>query len=185
MRERPWSRLQERLEASDVGRALISAFVIVTLVVIVAANLPLSELKLKLVRVAEPYIDAVGINQVWGVFAPDPRRQVVALLARIHYGDGSTGIWEPPAGWPFPDSYRDVRWRRWLDAAFREDFAEFTAAWIARVEADKGRDPVQVDLVKRSYLLFPPGTSPDHSPWMEDVYYRLEITPETLANKAG
>jgi hypothetical protein len=178
-----WTGFQERIEASDIGRALISAFVVITLVVIVAANLPASELKTKLTRVAGPYTDATGLNQVWGVFAPDPRRQVLLVEARIEYADGSTEVWRPPRGPPFPNSYRDVRWRKWVEVVPLA--LPQTALWLARSHTHDGRVPTHVEIVQRRYKLLPPGNGPDRTPWETRVLYDLDVTASTLAGDAA
>ncbi len=176
---RRWTGLQERIEASDVGRALISAFVVITLVVIVAANLPASKLKTELTRIAGPYNDAVELNQVWGVFAPDPRRRVLQIEARIEYTDGSTEVWQPPRGLPFPNSYRDVRWRKWVEVV--PLVLSQTALWLARSHTRDGRTPRHVEIVQRRYELLPPGDGNDRTPWETRVLYELEVTPAMLS----
>lgn len=177
---RPWSRLQERVEATDVGRALISAFILVTLVVMLALNLPSSALKAKLLGVANPYLEAVGFNQLWGVFAPDPRRRVLFVEARISYADGTTSTWRPPRGWPFPHSYRDVRWRKWVEVVPLPGLLKPTAIWLARSHAKDGRLPVEVTVLQRRSRLLPPGKGPDRTPWETRELIRLPITPGML-----
>jgi hypothetical protein len=178
--------LQERLESTDLGRALISAFILITLVVVIAANLPPSELKAQLTRISNPYIEAVGIKQVWGVFAPDPRRRVLFLEARIRFDDGSTAIWRPPRGAPFPNSYRDVRWRKWVEPVHRiQTLWPLMARWLAREYATAGKRPVEVSLVRRSWWLLPPGPGPDHEEIKEETLYTLDVTDEVLEDEDG
>ena len=182
MRRRSLTGLQERFEASELGRAVIGAFVAVTLAVILIANLPTSELKRQLVRVAEPYLEATGIHQVWGVFAPDPRRTVLFLEARVRFADGSTSTWRPPDGLPFPDSYRDVRWRKWADAvATSQDYWEPAARWVARRYAGGASSVTSVELIARTYELLPPGNEPSRAPSVERTIHRLELADPPAA----
>ena len=147
MHRRLW-RAQEALEESDLGRIVISALVIVALVAVIAANLPDSHLKRRLTDVADPAIDATGLVQVWGVFAPDPRRTIVAMEGRVRFADGSTETWREPTGSPFVDAYSLAHWRKYVEFTIRDDYAgvlwEPTAAWIAKESARGGRSPVEV-----------------------------------------
>lgn len=177
---RRWTGLQERFEGSDLGRAVISGLVIVTLLVIVVANLPPSAIKRELTRVADPYIGAVGIYQVWGVFAPDPLRTSFDVEARVRYEDGTEGTWRPPHGWPFPDSYRDVHWIRWLEIPGRPSFDEPAARWLARELATDGKQPAQITLIQRSQGLLPPGRTPDRTPVKEKVLFTYDVAEEKL-----
>jgi hypothetical protein len=181
---RPWDGLQERFEASELGRILISAFIVVTLVVIVAANLPASELKAQLTRISNPYIELVGIKQVWGVFAPDPRRRVLFLEAKIRYDDGTTGVWKPPRGAPFPNSYRDVRWRKWVEPVhLTQALWPLMTRWIAREHATSGKRPVEVELIRRSYWMNAPGPGPDSRERTVETLFTLPVTDEILAGR--
>jgi hypothetical protein len=175
-----WSGVQERLESTDLGRAVLSALIVVTLVVIVVANLPPSALQRKLVRVSEPYIDAIGINQVWGVFAPEPLRQVVEIEATARYADGTSLVWKPPHGLPFPDSYRDIHWIRWLEVADKPDFYEPTGRWLAEELTVDGRPPVEIALRRRTYGLLPPGSASDRAGREEDVLFVYDVASGTV-----
>lgn len=187
--DEPRPGLQDRLEGSDVGRVLISALIVVAVVVVVTANLPGGYLKRELTRVADPAIDATGLVQVWGVFAPDPRRTAVDLEATIRFADGSTETWHDPTGPPFVGEYRLFRWRKLMEWAIADEYRDTlwrpVSLWLARNAARDGRQPVEVDLVRRWRDLYPPGSTPSQSPWRRAVYYRLEVTPELLAGKAA
>ena len=74
--------MQERLESSAVGRAVISAFAVVTVVALALWNLPDSEIKRKALTVVRPYVTALGLEQNWGVFAPDPAPRVTRARRR-------------------------------------------------------------------------------------------------------
>jgi hypothetical protein len=57
------ARLQERLESSDLGRSLISAFLIVTLGAVLATNIQgNSKLRREVTRITQPYSNATGID---------------------------------------------------------------------------------------------------------------------------
>ncbi len=172
--------LQDRIEATRGGRAIISAFATVTVVFLVLWNLPDSALRARTFRVVEPYIRATGLDQNWGVFAPDPRRATTQLVARATYADGRFEDFESPKGDPILSAYWDYRWRKWDEWAMspeHQDLWRPTAAWFARKASEAGEEPVKVVLVTRSYPLLPPGPGPDRGGWQESEYYTLTITP--------
>ena len=106
--------VQERLESGPLGRAVISGFLLVTLTCLVALNLPQSRLRQTLDQVEAPYSQALGIDQSWSLFAPDPRTVIVEPGARVMFADGSTALWPGvPVGGPGLDEYRTSRWQKW------------------------------------------------------------------------
>ena len=170
----------ERLEVTRSGRAVISVFLLVTLAAIAVPNLPDSKVKSKILTPVGPYLTATGLDQNWSVFAPDSRRAVLTLVARVRYADGSTAEWRIPEGGPLLGAYWDYRWRKWAenvmtiggDAAGLQRPA---AVWIAREMQRRGKRPVLVALVTRSSAVNPPGEGRRHGPWLEDVFYRLRF----------
>jgi hypothetical protein len=174
-----WSGLQEWVESTDFGRGVISAFVIVTIGFIVAINLPSSPLRDKLLTPGQPYLNALGLDQSWAIFAPDPRRAVIDLRATIRYDDGSTATWRIPNDDPVIGTFRDYRWRKWLEnviADANEQLWRPAALWVASHEARAGRRVVQVQLTRRYATLQPPGTNPSRLPWQETRFYTLNVT---------
>jgi hypothetical protein len=165
--------LQRRLETSPTGRALISALILFTLAAMVISNLPPSELRRTGMKAFDPFLDASGLHQNWNLFAPDPRRATLQLEARVTFDDGSTAVWHPPVGDPLIGVYRTFRWRKWAGNVMDSDNQELlepAADWIARVHTTDGKVPVEVVLVKRSYVAPRPGSGePSVRPWRESV----------------
>jgi hypothetical protein len=178
-------RLQERFEASDVGRAVISAWLIVTIVALVAINMPSrSYLRDKVMSVAEPYLNATALDQNWRVFAANPRHISVDLRARVRYADGRSGEWRLPHGSALFGDYWDYRWRKWMENTVlgnRQALWRPAAIYIARQEQEEGRRPVEVTLVRRLRPLYPPGTPrADRGRWTSQPYFRTRIRPDML-----
>jgi hypothetical protein len=175
--------LQQRLESNSAGRVLLSGFILATLVSMLVSNLPPSELRRTGMKVLDPYLDATGLHQNWNLFAPDPRRATIQLEARITFDDGSTVIWHPPTGDPFVGVYRTFRWRKWAGnvlASSNDNLLEPTADWIARMHTTDGKIPVEVVLVRRSYVAPPPGSGkPSKQPWRETVLITVRYQEET------
>ena len=179
----PAPSLQERFERSRFGRVLISAFLVVTLASAVAANLPRSRLRTDALRVGQPYLNATGLDQSWGVFAPDPRRESIALRAVVRYQDGSTGTWRTPTGNAVTGSYWDYHWQKWQEWVLDQNHPQLwrpAAVFIARERDRAGRQPVRVTLVRLTSVIEPPGHHPSHEPTVATPYYSLSITPAML-----
>jgi hypothetical protein len=175
-----WSDLQERAEASEFGRGLISAFVLVTVGLVVATNLPSSPLRDRLMGPGQPYLNALGLDQSWAIFAPEPRKAAIDLRAVVRYDDGSTAAWRIPDDDPVIGTFRDYRWRKWLENVIADANQQLwrpAAIWVAAHEARPGRRAVQVTLIRRFATLQPPGQEPDRLPWRESTFYTLDITP--------
>jgi hypothetical protein len=176
--------MQERLEATRWGRILISAFLILILFSVIAANLYPSDLKHQFFRVAKPVIYVTGLDQGWDVFSPNVRQESIELHAQIRYEDGTIGTWTIPHGGALFGAYWDYRWRKWaelLTLGFGQKELEPASRWIVRHHADKGRRPVAIQLIERYSELAYPGTKPTHTPWNTKVVYTLDLTKEAEA----
>jgi hypothetical protein len=180
VRPRPLGRrlTQERLESSRIGRVLISALVLVTLLAVAVENLPDSVPRRSLMTVGGPYVTATGLDQNWGVFAPDSRRSVIFLVAKVRYANGSTVAWRLPEAGPVFGAYRDYRWRKWAEnlMTIEGDGAMIrrpAAAFVAREMSTSGQRPVRVTLGTRFYELRPPGRRIERGPWGRTDFYRI------------
>jgi hypothetical protein len=172
------SRLQERFESTPAGRVAISLFIVVTLAFVVVTNLPRSSLRHDVLVPGQPYLNALGLDQRWNVFAPEPRKQAIDLVSLVTFSDGSQTEWRLPSRAALVGAYSDYRWRKWLENATADAHRELwrpQALWIARNASSAGRRPVRVVLVRRFYDLLPPGTTPDRGPWKEFAYYTLDL----------
>lgn len=178
--------MQERLESSVAGRWAISVFLIATLASLIVWNLPASEIQRKALKVVRPYVTALSLEQNWGVFAPDPRRQTLDFFARVRYADGSEEEVRMPTGGDFVGAYWDYHWWKWVESVTndqRDGLWKPAAVWFARRATTDTRKPVRVTLVRRWYELFPPGPGPSRGPWQEAEYYTLDITPSEDAGE--
>lgn len=177
--------LQPRIESSLVGRAAISSFLVLTLTSLLVANLPDSSVRREAWPFVHPYVAAAGIEQNWGVFAPDPRRVVLDLEARITYTDGSRSTWRVPDGGPGLAAYRDYHWRKWVEWVTLDSHQELwtpAAAWIARQAEAHGRLVAEVTLVRRWYEVAEPGEARARQPqWQEFAYHTLRLRPVSEA----
>jgi hypothetical protein len=169
--------MQAKLESTRIGRLLISLFVVATVAAMVVWNLPSSKLRTEGLRLTGPYVRAVGLDQNWSVFAPDPYRDSFVLSARITYADGTTGTWAVPEGGDAIGAYWDFRWGKWAEwtIAGHADLCRGTAAYAASRPAGEGRSPVQVELVVRRRPNARPGQDPSQEPWKESMVCRVDV----------
>jgi hypothetical protein len=164
----------ERIEQSPAGRVLLSVFIVVVLIGIVVVNLPASKLKSKASDATEPVVNALGLNQNWDVFAPDPRRESIALEARVTFTDGSHETWHPYVGGDLVGSYRDYRWGKWVENVRLDRNRKLwrgTAGWVARRASHEDRRVRRVVLVRRWREVQPPGAPVSQGPWRQYLFY--------------
>lgn len=154
--------LQERLESSETGRAVVSAFILVTLFAVVTQNLPRSGFQDAAAEVSQPYSDLFGVSQSWSVFAPDPPR--TSYL--VYYGVDGKRV-DPPRARGFLANYHAYRWRKWFERSRRRGGALWpeTAAWIRR-----DLRATRVEIVQRERAVSPPGSPAEPRPKEKVVY---------------
>jgi hypothetical protein len=179
---------QRRLEESPWGQAILSGVIGFLLLTLLATNLPGSELRHQLERLVAPVRDGVGLDQAWGVFAPNPRRETLRLEAELEYPDGAVGIWHPGDGDRFVSVYRDYHWRKWQEWAHGDANKLLwvsVSRWLARSYTRHGKHPVRVTLVRYWRDLPAPGEhAGPANRWRSYPYYTLEVTPQVLGDDA-
>ena len=184
-----WTSLQERFERTSVGRILISLFLIVTFVTLLTANLPESRLQSVLLDADRYYVYGAGLDESWGVFAPDPRREVIEVSARVAFADGSTKTFHVRKRDPVIGEYVDYRWLKWVEyvvsPASADQLWKPAAAYFARKLATPSKRPVRVSLHERWYDLQPPGEI--HGPilWQQRDFYTTAVTESMLRGPAA
>ena len=165
---------------------MISVAILFTLLAMVVTNLPDSQLRRSLSEKTQPYLNAIGLDQNWGVFAPDPRREVLWLEGKIVYADGSEETWRPPVRNDLVGELSDYRWQKFMENVISEGgpglLTKNTAAWIARERRTRREAPVRVVLTRRSAPLAPPGPQADDPlTFTESELVSLDITEKILS----
>jgi hypothetical protein len=148
----PGLSLSERVERSPIGQLLISGAIALALLATLGTHLPPSAVAQSVGERANQVMHVLGIEQAWGVFAPDPRSTSLAMEARVTFDDGSTAVWRPPSGDKVVSNLRYYRWRKWVERVRSDDYSntwDQTARWIADRYDDAPADVVRVDLVRR------------------------------------
>jgi hypothetical protein len=158
---------------------MLSSVIVITLIAIVAINLPQSDLRRQLLRPGQPYLNALGLDQNWALFAPDPRRVVINVSATVGYDDGRTAQWSFPHDDALIGTYRDYRWRKWEENLISPDNGaalwRSAALWAAGQEPRSGHAVTRVALVERFASLAPPGVTPSVGPTQQRVFYTLRV----------
>ena len=170
---------QQRLEESAFGRGVISTLLIVTVIAVAATNLPDSSLRRGLMQPGQPFLNALGLDQNWSVFAPDPRRAVLDVYALVTFEDGKVTRWHFPRNNSVIGSYRDYRWGKWQEAMIVPSNGNLlwrsAALWAAGREARPGHAVVRVTLMERTSPLAPPGAQPSVGPPQVRAFYQLVV----------
>ena len=159
-------------------RATHHSVVAPTLIAVVATNLPDSALRQRIMRPAQPYLNVLGLDQNWALFAPDPRRAVIDFYAVVRYDDGSAAVWRFPRNGALVGAYRDYRWRKWAENVINDANTVLwapAAVWAAGRMLRAGRRELSVTLVRRLADLNPPGASPSQGPWHSKSFYTLHL----------
>jgi hypothetical protein len=180
--------LQQRFESTAVGRTLISACLLVTLITLLTANLPASRLQGLLLSADHEYLYAAALDQAWGVFAPDPRRQTIHVTASVTYADGSQATWQVPTRDPVIGEYTDYRWLKWAEYLISPAYSDLwrpAALYVARTLSTPTRRPTKVTLINRWYDLPPPGQAQNQPLVSTQTFYTTRITEAMLRGKSG
>jgi hypothetical protein len=168
-------RRGERLERSAVGQAVLSAVMVAVIATVVLWNLPAGRPHDRAREVVGPVAQAVGLEQDWALFAPDPRSFSVGVYADITFRDGTTRRWEPPHNGLLLSPYRTYRWQKYVERLRADDNAalwEPTARWIAR---DAGGDVTRVQLTRTFRDVLKPGDSGPRAARGSYVFYTLDL----------
>jgi hypothetical protein len=159
-------------------RVGITLFVLLTLVAMATNLMPPSVLGARVATVTAPYSLATGLEQNWGMFAPNPQQISTAVRARVDRADGSTAYYAVPHGRGLT-AYWDYRWLKYGDqiADDKQDAGQRVAfaRWAVQQDRAAGGDPVRVTLLRFAQRLFPPGPGPDEGPPQENPIYTAAL----------
>lgn len=153
---------------------VLSIFLAFVVLGIVVFDLPASKLKSKVSKATDPVVNALGLNQNWNVFAPDPRRESISLEARVTMSDGSHRTWRPYVGGDLIGAYRDYRWGKFTENVRLDRNRELwpgLADWVARREASGHLGVRRVVLIRHWRELRPPGARESEGPTRSYAFY--------------
>jgi hypothetical protein len=165
----------ERIERSPAGQAVIALLCLCLVVVVVLWNLPAGRPRDGVRPVVAPAVQAIGLEQDWALFAPDPRSFSVGVYADITYRNGRVKRWAPPQGGLFLAPYRTYRWQKYVERLRADSYAglwEPTARWVAR---QAGGDVVRVVLTRTFRDVVKPGDGRQRPATGTYAFYTLEL----------
>jgi hypothetical protein len=148
-------RLERLAVVQTVGSILMMAFI----AFLVLWNLPAGRPRQDLSPVVNPVVQALGMEQYWQLFAPDPRHQTLELAAIISFADGRTKVVAPPHNGLFVSPYRNYRWQKLVENLCfdsNEGLLKSAAWWLAR---QAGPGVRTVALTCTTQLVEPPGST--------------------------
>ena len=146
---------------------------------ILVGNMPDSVLRSALGNVTQPFLNAVGLYQAWGVFA-EPRDVSAYVDARVDFSDGTSSIYPIPVRQGL-GAYADYRWQKYEEVIRMDEGRELWAAYahyVAALARRDGRNPLRVTLIRRWSQTLPPGPGPDHGPWHLVVMASYPVTAQ-------
>ena len=170
-------RIGVRLERLAVVQTAGSFLMIAFIAFLVLWNLPAGRPRQDLSPVVNPVVQALGMEQYWQLFAPNPRDQTLELGAIISFADGRTKVVAPPHNGIFLSPYRNYRWQKLVEnLCFGTDkvLLESASLWFAHQEGPGVRT---VALTCTTQSVQPPGsTGPRPLPQVQDRYF-LVVPP--------
>lgn len=156
------------IEKSVAGQAVISVALIFTVAAILVGNAPDSGLTAALSDWTQPFLNATGLSQEWGMFS-QPRTFSAYVEGVIDDSDGTFSVYRIPSRRGLGASV-DYRWQKYEELMRQDDGKWLWAAYAEylanRARAD-GRDPVRVTLIERWTATLPPSRGPERGPWQE------------------
>ena len=155
--------IQERLEGSVAGEAIVSVIVVMVFLIGVVWSLPSSAIQRSIAPSLRPVALASGLDQDWGMFAPGPPLSATTIEVHVLVdGDATRRTWRLPHGNALYGQYSWYRWQKlkeWVLAPSSElDRSDF-AHWAVREVTRPTEHPTYVEVVERIDTLPPPGSS--------------------------
>jgi hypothetical protein len=169
----------ERAPKPSIGKALVSTFVLLHLVAILAYATPWDiAVRKEINRLTGGYLRSAGLWQSWDMFAPNPRKMLLRMDATITLDDGRS-VQRPllPRSDSLIADLRRQRYRKWAHDHLRLDTKQRlrppAARYLAReFDGDDAR-PVQVELARHwQPMLKPNQPQVEQVAWKKYTFYR-------------
>jgi hypothetical protein len=140
-----WSRVRE---------VATSALIVVVLMTAVLSALPGSTIKKTVAPVLFPVARVTGLDQSWGMFAPNPPKANSAIEVHVIMSNGTDRVWRP-----FDDpSLRKMQWRKFKeDVINSKEYRPGLALWAIRQMTDDANRAVRVAIIVQTETIPLPG----------------------------
>lgn len=161
----------ERFERHPAVQGVLTILMVALVGLLVLWNLPAGRSHDAVRPAVGTLVQALGLEQDWALFAPDPRGFSVGVYATVTHRDGRTTRWRPPHNGLLLAPYRTYRWQKYVERLRADDYAnlwEPTARWVA---AQSGTDVTKVVLTRTFRDVRAPGEpGPAPAPGSYDFY---------------
>jgi hypothetical protein len=151
---------------------MVSALIVAVILIAVVSNMPASAVKQSLAPVLTPIAAATGLDQFWGMYAPDPPSRLENLEAHVTMADGGDRVWVLPTQYDrFVGVAASHRWRKLKESlvsepAIRPQFAH----WVVHQLTGPAERANRVYILMRTEVLPPPGTRDRGATGVEIIY---------------
>jgi hypothetical protein len=163
--------LQRRLEDSPTGRALISAFVSVVVLISVVWNLPDSAIKSTFTPPLEPVAATTGLNQQWLMYAPNPIQRLEFVDIHVTMADGTDRVWAMREDHPIGGQFSWYHWQKLKEQSIRQaGIRAGIAHWAVRQLTMPSEHPARVQMIFHAQDNPAPGTSRPLASTVEILY---------------
>lgn len=168
-------RWGERFEQNPTAQGALTVIGAVLVGCVVLWNLPPGQPRTATRPAAGTVVQALGLEQDWALFAPNPRAYSVGVYATITHRDGRVERWVPPHNGLLLAPYRTYRWQKYVERLRGDDYSglwEPTARWIAR---EHGADVTRVVLTRTFQEAKVPGTEGPRPALGRFDFYTLDL----------
>jgi hypothetical protein len=160
------------LQGSQIGEGAISALIAAVILIGVVSNMPASAIKQALAPTLTPIAVATGLDQFWGMYAPDPPSRLENLEVHVTMADGSDRVWTLPTQY---DRVVGVaashRWRKLKESLLSEpQIRPQFAHWVVHELTVPAERANRVYMILRAEVLPPPGTRVPGETGAEIIY---------------
>jgi hypothetical protein len=167
---------QLQFERSPFGKTVISGLVVVVLMTGVVWSLPDAEFKRRLTPMLQPVASAVGLEQNWRMFAPEPLQRLEFLDVRVTMTDGAQRVWTNPRGDRVVGAFAWYHWQKVKENLVRDPASRVGLAhWVVHRLTGRSEHATRVQMILRTELLPAPAT--DGPPILgEEILYDEKLT---------
>lgn len=129
---------------SRLGEIAISVLVGAILVTSILSTIPRSTVKGLVAPVSTAVARATGLDQHWGMFAPNPPRVFAQLEVHVIMSNGEDRVWRPQDD----DSMPGLYWRKIKEEVIqRKEFRPGLASWVIRHLTKDNDRPARVLMI--------------------------------------
>lgn len=128
----------------------VSVLIVGILATAILSSVPNSTLKYVAAPVLSPVARATGLDQNWGMFAPNPPRTFSVLEVHVFTSNGQHRVWQINDDPSMPGLY----WRKVKEEVIKhKEFRAGLANWVVRKMTRRGERPTRVAMLVKTETL--------------------------------